>query len=296
VSKAYKLGKTSVILRVFLPDSASTVGAGKTALDHTAAGLIISTIAENEASSTTYTSAGSTVEAVTTLGTFAAPTATKCRFKKVDDTNHPGIYEIQIADARWAVTSARSLFITIQATGVAQTMVEVQFDADANVSSVSASAITAAAFAPDGTAQAGASGTITLASGESATNDIHKYKLISIVSGTGTGQCALVTAYNGTTKIATIYCLQGTSGAWATTPDSTSTYVFSAWIDPLRTVIETQGSYTAQQVLSILFAASSGEWTSAGVFKSPNGSATRISGTAASAAPFRSSITLTPSS
>ncbi len=122
----YNNGVTSVILRVKLLDSTSTTGAGKIALDHTAAGLIISTIADNEASATVYTSAGSTIEAVTTLGTFAAPTATKCRFKKIDDTNHPGVYEIQIADARWAVSNAKSIIVSVQATGVVPVDAEVQ--------------------------------------------------------------------------------------------------------------------------------------------------------------------------
>lgn len=126
MKRLMKNGVTSVILRFFLPDSASTTGAGKTALDHTAAGLIISTIASNEATPTVYTSAGSTVETVTTLGTYAAPTATKCRFKKVDDTNHPGIYEVQLADARFAVSNARNLLITILATGVAPVQAEIE--------------------------------------------------------------------------------------------------------------------------------------------------------------------------
>src|SRR5580765_5287454 len=97
--QTFKNGQGSIVLRIKLLDSSVTTGAGLTGLTSSSSGLIISTIADNEASATTYTQAGSTIEAVTTLGTFAAPTATKCRFKKVDDTNHPGIYEIQIADA-----------------------------------------------------------------------------------------------------------------------------------------------------------------------------------------------------
>lgn len=128
-----KNGSTSNIVRVFLPDSASTTGAGKTGLTSASGGLIISTIAHNEASATTYTAAGSTTETITTLGTFAAPTSTKCRFKEVDATNFPGMYEIQIADARWAVSSAKDLIISIQATGVVPTFIKYQlssFDVD----------------------------------------------------------------------------------------------------------------------------------------------------------------------
>lgn len=126
---AYKNGVTSVILRVVLYDSASTTGGRKTALTSASSGLIISTIADNEASATVYTAAGSTVETITTLGTFAAPTATKCRFKEVDATNHPGLYEIQIADARWAVSNARSIVISVQCTGAVAVDAEVQLTA-----------------------------------------------------------------------------------------------------------------------------------------------------------------------
>ena len=43
---------------------------------------------------------------------IAAPTATKCRFKEVDATNHPGVYEFQFADARFAVSNAKRLVIS----------------------------------------------------------------------------------------------------------------------------------------------------------------------------------------
>ncbi len=110
---SYQRGQGSIVLRVKILDSAASTGAGKTGLTSSSSGLIISTIADNEASATVYTQAGSTIETISTLGTYAAPTATKCRFKEVDSTNHKGIYEIQIADARFAVSSAKSLLISI---------------------------------------------------------------------------------------------------------------------------------------------------------------------------------------
>lgn len=110
-----------MVLRVKLRDSSVTTGAGLTGLTSASTGLVISTIADNEASATAYTVAGSTIETITTLGTYAAPTATKCRFKEVDATNHPGLYELQIADARFAVASAKSLTISLSgATNLAQ--------------------------------------------------------------------------------------------------------------------------------------------------------------------------------
>lgn len=102
-----KNGATSNIFRVKL--RSSSTGQGLTGLTISSTGLIISTICDNEASATAYTAAGSTIETIATLGTFATPTATKCRFKEVDSTNHPGLYEVQLADARFAVSSAKIL-------------------------------------------------------------------------------------------------------------------------------------------------------------------------------------------
>lgn len=109
----YRNGFTSIILRVKIRDSSSTTGAAKTGLTSSSSGLIISTIADNEATPTVYAQASSNIETITTLGTFAAPTSGKCRFKEVDATNHPGLYEVQIANARYAVTNARSVVITL---------------------------------------------------------------------------------------------------------------------------------------------------------------------------------------
>lgn len=109
-------GATSIVARVKILTQASAYPSGLTGLTFSSAGLIISTIADNEATPTVYTAAGSTIETVTTLGTYAAPTATKCRFKEVDATNHPGVYEIQLANARYAVSSAKYLLVSIAGT------------------------------------------------------------------------------------------------------------------------------------------------------------------------------------
>ena len=71
-----------------------------------------------------------------------------------------------------------------------------------------------------GTAQAGAANSITLdSSGSSSTTDFYKYAVVEIVSGTGIGQSRQITAYNGTSKVATV------DPAWTTAPDATSNYV-----------------------------------------------------------------------
>lgn len=88
-------------------------GEGLTGLTFASTGLQISTICQNEATATSYTAALSKIETITTLGTYAAPTSTKCRFKEVDATYHPGLYEVQFADARFAIAGARSMVISV---------------------------------------------------------------------------------------------------------------------------------------------------------------------------------------
>lgn len=68
------------------------------------------------------------------------------------------------------------------------------------------------------TAQAGASTSITLDASASSTTDFYKGLLVEILGGTGAGQMRFVTAYNGSTKVATV------NRAWATNPDSTSIF------------------------------------------------------------------------
>lgn len=70
-----------------------------------------------------------------------------------------------------------------------------------------------------GTAQAGAAGTITLDSGANATDDFYKNTLIHITAGTGIHQSRMISAYTGSTKVATV------NSNWITTPDSTSVFV-----------------------------------------------------------------------
>jgi len=63
---------------------------------------------------------------------------------------------------------------------------------------------TVMAAALTGTAQAGASGSITLAAGASAVNDAYTGMVVSITSGTGNGHVGLITQYVGSTKVATV--------------------------------------------------------------------------------------------
>jgi hypothetical protein len=69
-----------------------------------------------------------------------------------------------------------------------------------------------------GTAQSGASTTITLDSGASSITDYYVGLAVAITSGTGAGQIRTITAYNGTTKVATV------DSAWITNPANGSVF------------------------------------------------------------------------
>jgi hypothetical protein len=110
-----KNGQTGLVIRAKLRQGSTGTnpGNGLTALTGATSGLVIGTIADNEATSTAYTSAGSTVDTIATLGTYAAPTAGHCRLREVDATNHPGVYEFQFENSRFAVANAKHLLVSV---------------------------------------------------------------------------------------------------------------------------------------------------------------------------------------
>jgi hypothetical protein len=78
----------------------------------------------------------------------------------------------------------------------------------------------------DGTAQAGAAGSITLGTGEPTTVDIFKGAVVVIYSGTGAGQARMITAYSSGRVAAVV-------PNWVVTPDNTSKYITHAYADPV---------------------------------------------------------------
>lgn len=92
-----KRGSTSNMLRVFIQDNTATDGTGLTGLVFNSTNLQIAVIREFSASPTIYT--GANIEDISTIGTFQAPSvSSKCRFKAVDGTNMPGVYEVHFHD------------------------------------------------------------------------------------------------------------------------------------------------------------------------------------------------------
>ena len=95
-----------------------------------------------------------------------------------------------------------------------------------------------------GTAQAGAAGSITLASaGSSAVNDAYKGMIIETTAGTGSGQRRVISGYVGSTKVASIY------PNWTVTTDVTTVYAIrkSARYSPITVAQESLTMYAYQR-------------------------------------------------
>lgn len=140
----------------------------------------------------------------------------------------------EINNSTTTVTNFAIVFNTDFATNYSTTTDKWQVEAA--VTSIANNAITAAAMA-DGaidnatlavdtglrttrssTLQSATAGAAVLDAAASATNDLYTGLWLKIIASTGAGQVRLITAYNGTSKSATI------TPNWATTPDNTSQF------------------------------------------------------------------------
>ena len=302
-------GQTSVILRVKILDSAQTDGRGKTGLSSASTGMIISTIADNEATATVYTVAASNVESVTTLGTFATPTTNKCRFREVDATNHKGVYELQFANARFAVSGAKSLLVSIAgASGAVECdflislwdlnpydAVRAGLASLPNVASGNAGAIPTVGT---GTAQISVSGGIVnadmvrISTDATAADNCEAFfdngGFNASASAIGTA-AAVTTISNGGIVAASFAANSIDAGALAASAANEIRDAIAAL------VVEPNGSRTLQDILRLLLSFACGVTTNGGAtFKDPSGTATLIQGTV-NGSNERTSITLTPS-
>lgn len=191
-----KNGQTSNVIRFTILDSTVTTYAGKTGLAFNTSGIVIGTIADGEATAVAYTTAGSTTETITTLGTFAAPTATKARFKEVDATNLPGTYELQLADARFAVAGAKYLDICVSGmTGAAATRLKVPLTViDPNALGTNTLLQTTIATLTNQT-------TFTLTAGSTITGTYAGCGILITSATTGTTKAfGVISTYTGSTK------------------------------------------------------------------------------------------------
>lgn len=116
-------GATSVILHVKILDNTSTTGVGKTGLVFNSAGLVAKKIRDGE------TLVSLTLEDITTLGTYQAPTSNAhIRFKELNSADPTkGVYEIHIHNDWVDTTNSRRalMFFLAGATGMVELAVEI---------------------------------------------------------------------------------------------------------------------------------------------------------------------------
>lgn len=205
-------GSTSVRIRVWLGDSSVNTGAGKTGLTSASAGLIISLHHENANTTSEfahlYRQSASTIESISTIGTFSTPTSGKCRFGEVSASFLPGLYEIQFPDTAWSFANAESCTLMVHGASnlrpyVGRIMLPKYDPYDAQrlgltafpaVDTGNAGAILTSGT---GTAQLSVSGgatdaNVTKWSGTAvATPDTAGYPKVTLKTGTGTGEVAV---------------------------------------------------------------------------------------------------------
>lgn len=112
-----KSGTTSKIIRIFIQDALSTIGAGLTGLVYNSSGL-------TAYYSKTGSSSATSISLVTcTLGSF-----TSGGFKELDATNMPGVYELHIPDAALS-SGAETVHIMLKgASNMVPVLIEVELD------------------------------------------------------------------------------------------------------------------------------------------------------------------------
>jgi hypothetical protein len=152
----------------------------------------------------------------------------------------------------------------------------------------------------EGLARGGTASTIILNALASTNDNEYNGQTIFIRSGTGEDQSRVVESYDGATQTATV-----SPENWNVVPDTTSGYVMlgvhthtSAEIESIvkNMIVETKGSYTLQQALSIILSVCAGVTSNSGAtLKTPDGTTTRIAATV-DAGNNRTAMTITPSS
>jgi hypothetical protein len=230
-------------LPVKIFDNSVTTGAGKTALSPSTAGLIIAVTADNEQGPSAgtgagfgvaYTQAAGTIQGIAQIGTFVAPTTGHVRFGEVDPTNHPGDYELQIEDSRYAVAGSKRLRVTI----TCGTSGGAQYDAEIELSAIDYA--DASGFdgqcpvaAPD-VNHIYADPNDTIANGAG----FGKARWLYIVGGTGDGDGAIIT---GATTVGGHLEMAVLSGmAFQVAPDVSTQYWWGDFAD-VRNILGTGG-------------------------------------------------------
>lgn len=203
-----KAGATSQTIYVEILDSTSTTGGRKTGLAYNTSSL-----------TAYYVRNGGSATAIT-LATLAAANSAYSSggFKEVDATNMPGIYRLDLPDAAVAA-GASDVVVTLKgATGMVQVSANIQLTTvDLQDSTFMGLSPFTFGITDYGTAQAVSGTTIQLKAGAPA-YDLSGSTVIVTSASTGASQSRSITAYNTSTKTATV-------DTWGTTPTGTITYV-----------------------------------------------------------------------
>lgn len=167
-------------------------------------------------------------------------------------TGSPGINQIQLAASESSVdgTFDPGIVGIIDGTGAGQCRLILEYDGTSKIATLNRDW----KVAPDATseyvilcsegglhvneglAQGGGVSSITLNLLASTTNDVYNGQFVFLVSGTGQDQVGRVTAYNGTSKVATIVT---TMNGWAVQPDATTGYIMIPILDTVPTLLGT---------------------------------------------------------
>jgi len=158
----------------------------------------------------------------TTAGTDASPGVSTDAILVEEPRGTPNLELEQTNEVTGSLDSAQSIVgggygehtYTIQAKGSGTAGTAPEYDP---ILQAAALARLDLAADQDDTAQAGDDAAITLASGATS-NDLTGF-VITLNGGTGEGQTRVITGYNGTSKVATVY------PDWDVKPDSTSEYI-----------------------------------------------------------------------
>jgi hypothetical protein len=222
----FAAGDTSKTVDVFLPNSSSTTGAGLTGLVFNTASLIAYYRISPTGTATSLSLVTQTVGGAYSSGGFV----------EIDATHMQGMYRLDIPNAVLASQGTTTVYLS-GATNLA--VVPIQLNVTVPVGLDQSQALPTnpvanstgeALFILDnmagriGTAQAGASSTITLDAGASSTDGRYVGYGIYLYGGTGggirgVGQERTIVAYVGSTKVATL------AQAWGTNPDATSKFI-----------------------------------------------------------------------
>lgn len=131
-----KLGSTSQIFQIFIRDSSSTTGQGLAAIAFGTAGL-----------TAYYHRDTDTTPTVISLGTMTLGVFTSSGFIKIDDTNMKGAYQFCPPNAALASGASSVMIQLFGATNMAPVILEIDLDAQADVTAWNGTAVSAPATA-----------------------------------------------------------------------------------------------------------------------------------------------------